>query len=218
MKQLLRNRISKSASYFEILLSILILAGILIVTVSLVRDLIAGFSGVLSPGSVFDFRNYISLIMQLVISIEFVKMISKHTPESLVEVLLFVIARKIVIDETNYWEIAIGILAIAILFIIKKYFTQKTDPEGCILEGDTNYREMNAILGTKFTADSGQTAREIIMNEISQSGLTLRQGLEITLDNTIFKVYSIKNHAIDAIEAVPLMHNRLWRRFSKRIK
>lgn len=218
MKQYLRNRISKSASYIEVMLSILILAGILIVTVGLVRDLIAGLPSLFTRGNPFEFRNYFSLIMQLIIGIEFVKMISKHTPESMVEVLLFVIARKILVDDPNYWEIAVGILAIAILFIVKEYFTQRTNPEGCILEGDTDYREMNAILGTNFTAEGGKTVREIVMNEINRRDQLLQVGMEVPLDRVVFKVYSLKNNAIDAIEAVPLIHKRLWRRFMKRNK
>ena len=50
------------------MLSILILAGILIVTVGLVRDLIGGVASILARNNSFEFKSYISLIMQLIIN------------------------------------------------------------------------------------------------------------------------------------------------------
>lgn len=45
-----------------------------------------------------------------------------------------------VMEESGYFDIGVGILAIAILFLIKKYLTVTVNPNGYILEGDTRDR------------------------------------------------------------------------------
>ena len=173
MKQYLRNRINQSASYFEIFLSILILLAIILVTVELVQGLFTTIRTLWLGKFSFDIHAFLGLIFELIIAVEFVKMLSKHTPESTIEVLLFVIARKIVIDEPGYDEILLGVVAIAALFIVKKYLTRPNQIDACILTGDTSLKETNRILGTRFSeADGGSTLRDILMRALEQNGQT----------------------------------------------
>ncbi len=218
MKQYLRNRVSKSASYLEILLSLLIVTAILIVAISLVNDLVMGVIGIANGSFSFNFRTFIGQIMQLVIGVEFVKMLSKHTPESTIEVLLFVVARKIIIEELNILDMAVGIIAIAILFLVRRYFTRKTDPEGCILEADTTIAEMNRILRTSCLAENCATVRELVTKEFDRQKVPLAEGEEIVYMDLIFKIHAIKTGAIDAIEVVPMAPRPLrwpWRKTKK---
>ena len=57
----------------------------------------------------------------LVIGVEFIKMLIKHTPGAAIEVLLYAIARELVVQHTSTWETFVGILAIAAVFAIRKY-------------------------------------------------------------------------------------------------
>jgi len=219
MKQFLRNRISRSASYFEIFLSFLILMAVLLVAIEAVVSLVISFGDLFQGTFTFNLKHFMGLIIELIIAVEFVKMISKHTPESTIEVLLFVIARKIVIDEPAYLEIVLGVLAIGALFIIKRYFTQKTNPKGCILEAGTNLRELNGIIGGHFsTADGGNTLRDILMNLLIQSGQKPYAGLEIPYKGYDFKIYSMKDSAIDAVEVVPMTVNNFLQRLLRKFQ
>lgn len=204
MKQYLRNRVSKSASYIEIMLSIFIIIGIIIVSVILARDLIIGIANEFRGDFSFDFRTFIGLIMQLIIGVEFVKMLSKHTPESTIEVLMFVVARKIIIDDPGYIEIGLGILSIGVLFMIKHYFTQKANPEGCILEGDTRIPEMNMILRSKYKPENCTSVRDMVMKEMDQQKINILRDSKVIIQDHIFKIYSINNGKIDAVEVFPV--------------
>lgn len=204
MKQYLRNRVSKSASYIEIILSIFIIIGILIVSVILVRDLVNGIINEFKGDFSFDFRSFIGLIMQLIIGVEFVKMLSKHTPESTIEVLMFVVARKIIIDDPDYWQIGLGILAIGVLFFIKFYFTQKTNPEGCILEGETRIPEMNMILHTRYQSEDCSNVRDMVQKEMELQRINLVRDSKVIIGDHIFKVYAVNNGNIDAVEVFPV--------------
>lgn len=51
-------------------------------------------------------------------------MLLLHTPESVIEVLLYAVARQIIISHESAMENLIGVLAVAIIFIIRKYFSK----------------------------------------------------------------------------------------------
>lgn len=62
----------------------------------------------------------------MIIGIEFVKMLVKHTPESVVEVLLFAMARKLIVGSSTGLDIVIGIGAIAVLFVVRRFLFSNT--------------------------------------------------------------------------------------------
>ena len=68
-----------------------------------------------------SFNVFLEHLLEMVIGIEFVKMLIKHTPSSILEVLFFAIARHMVVKETSAVENLIGVLSIAVLFAIRRY-------------------------------------------------------------------------------------------------
>jgi hypothetical protein len=215
MKQYLRNRVSRTASYIEIFLSILILIGIIFFAISLIRDLGFAIISIINGTFGFDFRTFIGQTIQVIIGVEFVKMLSKHTPESTVEVLMFVVARKIIVDEPQFLEMAVGVISIGLLFVIKKYWTKKTNPEGNILEGDTEIKELNIIMHTHFKKGEATNVRDIVKNEMARQGIRIALDAEVVIEDHIFKVYSVRDGDIDAVEVIPLSKYRFqwpWQR------
>ncbi|MEG0330550.1 MAG: transporter [Longicatena sp.] len=70
----------------------------------------------------FSLSALLANVLSLVVGVEFVKMLLLHTPDSVIEVLLYAVARQIIISHDSALENLIGVLAVAIIFIIKKYF------------------------------------------------------------------------------------------------
>ena len=64
------------------------------------------------------------------VGIEFVKMLVKHTPEAVVEVLLFAIAREMVVVHSGSLETLMGVTAVGIIFLIRKYLCPPVSGEG----------------------------------------------------------------------------------------
>lgn len=106
------------ARYTEVALSVVILIVIASVAVSMIREL-AGIP-ISSMNSEF-FTGFLSNALSLVIGVEFVKMMCKLTAETLIEVMMFAIARQMIVEHLRTWETLIGVVAIAVLFIIRKY-------------------------------------------------------------------------------------------------
>ena len=82
----------------------------------------------------FRLEWFLSTILSIVVAIEFVKMLLLHTPESVLEVVLYAVARQVIISHDDALENLIGVLAVGIIFIIRKYFSksfQGTEDDQC---------------------------------------------------------------------------------------
>ena len=96
----LRNRIIQASSLLEILLSGLVLIGLLFSAVPLIKWM----PGLLFYGNEVEIRSFLERSLDIVIGIEFIKMLAKHSPGSSLEVLLYAIARHLVVGHDSALE------------------------------------------------------------------------------------------------------------------
>ncbi len=108
--------------YVEIVLAILIIVVVAVLVVRMIADLFAGGFAALE---VQNFTAFLANVLALVIGIEFVLMLCKHTPEMLIEVLAFSIARELIVGHLQTWETLIGIGGIGLLFLVRKHLLLK---------------------------------------------------------------------------------------------
>ena len=114
----LRNRIIQASSLLEILLSGLVLIGLLLSAVPLIKWM----PGLLFDGNEVEIRIFLERSLDIVIGIEFIKMLAKHSPGSSLEVLLYAIARHMIVGHEDAVQNLVSVVAIALIFIIRKYF------------------------------------------------------------------------------------------------
>ena len=114
----LRNRIIQASSLLEVLLSGLVLIGLLLSVVPLIRWM----PGLLFDGNEAEIRTFLERSLDIVIGIEFIKMLAKHSPGSSLEVLLYAIARHQVVGHDSAVENLLSVGAIALIFIVRKFF------------------------------------------------------------------------------------------------
>ena len=105
----LRNRIIQASSLLEILLSGLVLIGLLLSAVPLIKWM----PGLLFDGNEVEIRIFLERSLDIVIGIEFIKMLAKHSPGSSLEVLLYAIARHMVVGHDSALENLLSVCAIA---------------------------------------------------------------------------------------------------------
>ena len=114
----LRNRIISAATLLEILLSGLVLIGLLLSMVPLLQWM----PGLLFDGNDVEVSIFLQRALDIVIGIEFIKMLAKHSPGSVLEVLLYAIARHMIVGHEDAVQNLVSVGAIALIFIIRKYF------------------------------------------------------------------------------------------------
>ena len=122
MKRKLNEIIYTISRYTEIVLS----AVMLLVIITLIIPMLYNFIRIpLLDISPEQFTEFLGNALTLLIGVEFVKMLAKHTAENLLEVLMFAIARQMVVEHLNMVETLIGVVAIAGIFAIRKYLLLK---------------------------------------------------------------------------------------------
>ncbi|MCL2193011.1 MAG: hypothetical protein FWB78_06420 [Treponema sp.] len=112
----------KATYLFEMIIALLLLVVIAIKTVEVVSEM-AGFQITILD---MDFARILSTMLTLIIGAEFIKMLCKHTPETIIDVLLFAIARQIVIYHEKTLDLLVGMVAIAGLFAAKRFLLEKS--------------------------------------------------------------------------------------------
>lgn len=117
LKYALRDQVSEMASFLEVIISVLVLLGLLISAVPVAREMLELWSN----GSTDSFQTFLGHAFNLVIGIEFIKMLAKHSPGSALEVLLYAIARNMILGHGSAVENLLGVVAIGLIFVIRKF-------------------------------------------------------------------------------------------------
>lgn len=113
------------ARYTEIVLSIVILIVIALTGIRLIYT-IAEIS--ILDMDIDFFTKFLANALSLVVGVEFVKMLCRHSAQTVVEVLMFATARQMVVEHMAPVQTLIGVIAIAILFAIRKFLmTEDSD-------------------------------------------------------------------------------------------
>ena len=115
------NFIDKITFSFEIIIAFSLLIVIAVKIIEIAFEM-TGFQLTIIE---MDFIRILSSVLTLVIGVEFIRMLCKHTPETVIDVLLFAIARQMVIYQEKTFELLIGAISIAGLFAAKKFLVEK---------------------------------------------------------------------------------------------
>ena len=118
MKKYLNAALHKLTVLLEFIISFVLAAGIIILLVQLI----------LSMPNVPDlniYPNYEDLVetcFNLIIGVELIRMLYQHKPSTVFEVLLFAIARQVIMAHNNPVSSLIGVISIALLFATESSF------------------------------------------------------------------------------------------------
>ena len=110
--------IYNTARYTEIVLSIVI---IIVIALSGLRLILTTAGTSVMDMDTSFFTSFLSQALSLV------KMLCRHSAQTVVEVLLFATARQMVVEHLDPVQTLIGIIGIAILFAVRKYLMTDSD-------------------------------------------------------------------------------------------
>ena len=133
MRKNLQDKMFETSYLFELLVALIVAISILIFVVKMVFYLV-------NLGINFDSASSLMSILDdaiiLAIGAEFIKMLCKHTPETVIEVMAFALARQLIVGHAAPWENLITVVAIAILFGVRRFLLNRHDmvetPDGLV--------------------------------------------------------------------------------------
>lgn len=127
MRKKLQEKMFELSYILELIISAIVAAAVIVLSVKLCIE-VFGTSIWQDNGDVLT--DILDRAMTLAIGVEFIKMLCKHTPATVIEVLLFAIARQLIVMHTTPLENLITIVSIAILFAVRRYFFRSEDKTG----------------------------------------------------------------------------------------
>ena len=120
----LKDIIMKYIMWIEILLAFLII----FTTIISIKDLIVLGLTIFKTDASSSYeilQGFLSHTLLIVVGLELALMLISHTPGKVLEVILYAIARKMLISSANMTDILLGVIALAIVFLIDKFLHTK---------------------------------------------------------------------------------------------
>ena len=138
MRKKLQDKMFEISYIIELFISILVGIAVAALAVWIVIDM---FNPSFLQRGIDSLVVILDKAITLAIGAELIKMLCKHTPETIIEVLAFALARQLIVGHTAPWENLITVFAIAILFAVRRFLLNRHDmvetPDG-LVEIDTN--------------------------------------------------------------------------------
>ena len=124
MRRKMQDKMFELSYLLELFISLIVGVAVIIIAVYTVVDITkASFMGDAMDTLVSIFDKAITLA----IGAELIKMLCKHTPETIIEVLAFALARQLIVGHAKPWENLITVVAIAILFVVRRFLLNRHD-------------------------------------------------------------------------------------------
>lgn len=107
---------------FEFAMAVIIFVGIIVSLPDLFKYMLEIVNSA-QAHSYKLFQAFLAHVLLMVIGLEFVAMLINHEEYQVIYIMIMVVARKMLIYGDNTRDLFIGVLAIAVLFVVRKYFT-----------------------------------------------------------------------------------------------
>lgn len=193
-------RLQKLLYVLEICMSILIIIGIIIS----IPDLIKYMTAIVVSGRSYSYDLYqafLSHVLLMVIGLEFVAMLISHEEYQIIYIMTMVVARKMLVYGSDTMSLFIGVAAIAILFIVRKYFTLHkilANAGIAIFDSTTNIRSVNEHLVQDIETNKN-TIGEHVHALFEEDHQSLQKGGVVEDDYYIYQIESINEDRIGLI-------------------
>lgn len=149
------------------------------------------------------FTEFLKHILSLVVGIELIAMILNHSPESMLTLSLFVIARKMLVYAQNMIDLLIGVVAIAVVFAIMKFLT--SDQKTLAKFDDTFFasilvEKLNREYNFDLPLDFGNTLGGFVYAIAKEKGVELKKDVVLQDEKYRYKIIEIYGDTVIRVQ------------------
>ncbi len=197
------SKITKMAIILETILAFLLALGVVIGSIDILRY----FKIIYTTPPMESFpvmQTFLGHILTLVIGLELVVMLVRHTPSSVIEVLLYAIARKMIVESKSMFDILLGIIAIGGLFLINKIFDPARNfvTDVNIVNPATLVKDLNKRLGINIPENLGNTVGGVVSKLCEETGECLESGKTFKITDAEITILSMDDKLIRELRVV----------------
>ena len=144
-----RKILYRGGEILELLMAAAVVAGIQVAMITLVPELARYWEHRTMTGA---FMEYLDAVFNVVIGIEFLKMLCKPSSANIIEVLIFLIARHMIVQTTTPLEDLLSVVSIGILFFFRRFMLM-TKPDK-----DQNVPKLFGVIKSSQSSGTAQAA------------------------------------------------------------
>ncbi len=125
-KKSVENVVEAVAYVLQMVIAVLVAIGLVIGIIDLTRYFASLYS--VSTGQSYElFQNFLAYALLLIIGVELILLVLYRSTRQVLELILFVIARKMLIYSHTMLDLVLGTLALAFVFAIQRYLVLKEE-------------------------------------------------------------------------------------------
>ena len=199
MKKDLQDAVHELTYYIELVIAVIMCGVIGIMTFKILTTALPNYI----LGDRIEIEGFLEKVMMLAIGLEFVKMLCKHTPSTVIDVLLFAIARQMIVEHTSTLENLIGVAALAGLFATRKYLLFHFDEiEKRVYRGSQKTKLTNRMAGIKIPIEEGDTLAEVVKTVLNREERTIAIGACVWYSDFALRIDSMHGDKITRVEVI----------------
>lgn len=154
-----------------------------------------------------NYNDLLDTCFNLIIGVELIRMMYQHTPDTVFEVLLFAIARHIIMDHSSIWSSLVGVCAIAVLFATRKYLFCEFDiTDEFIFRASTKVHAVNKIIHVNLPHKPGETLLDLITAKFEEFETETGVGACVYIGDVGLRVAKMHEGKISRIEIIHAIH------------
>ena len=203
MKKYAPAILSRVAMILEFFISVMLAIGIILLSIRLAGSL----ANIPNLSAYPNYEDLLEACFNLIIGVELIRMMYYHTPDTVFEVLLFAIAKQIIIDNSSALSSLIGVCAIAVLFATRKFLFCDFDiSDKNIFRATSKVKVVNKIMEMSIPYENDETLCDIILKKFKEDEVEIGVGACTYFSDCGLRVAKMYNGKISRIEVIRAIH------------
>ncbi len=197
--------LNKAIFVFEVLISIMLIIGIIISVPDIMKYYIKILQNDVEISATL-FNNFLSHVLMMVIAMEFILLLVTQNDTTTVHLITLVIARKMLIKSDDMFDILLGVVAITILFITRKFLSKGTGSASMkimssekVFSGASEIEEINRIYNYKIESSDSVTIGGLVSKLLDLKGMEIEEGQMIEDNDYIYEIKKVSNGLIEEV-------------------
>ncbi len=197
------DRLADVALKLEIIVTVLLAIGIMIGLIDIVKYFYYIFqTGFLDSYTVF--KQFLGHVLLIIVGVELMLMLIYHSTNAILELVLFVIARKMLIYAETMLDLVLGASAIAIIFLTIKYLAPKKsfdtrNKNKGIYSASTLINNITRATGFNLPLDKGNTLGGLAFTLAEENNRPIEEGVEFFIENIKVKILKASDGVIEKV-------------------
>lgn len=203
MKKYAKAFLKNLTTALEYVIAALLAGGILIMIVQVLLT----FHNLTDISKYPNYEDLLTVCFNLIIGVEMIRMLYLHTPMTVFEVLLFAIARQVIIDHSSPINSLLGVVAIAILFATRKFlFVAFDETEKTIFRASQKVRHVNRLIRVNIPYENDETLLDVVLRKLKEDDTEIGIGACTYFSDFGLRIAKITDGKITRIEVIRSIH------------